>query len=332
MSKLSKGKVGIFVLVVASLVALIALAGCTGEIGASGPTGATGSTGATGPPGVDATVACQACHDAAGTVNAKLIQWTASGHGIGESWEYAGARNNCTSCHSGTGFVAWTAAGGSTSDTVADVNNTPIDCRACHQIHTTYTGADFALTTTAPVALITDATKVYDAGDSNLCAGCHQARRAAGGAAVTSTHYGPHHGPQANMFLGVSGYGDPQEVSPHYTDNGCVTCHMAADTGHDEGGHAFTASLEGCQSCHEGLDTMDRHDVQTEIKALLADLNELLEGTGAFHDGHPVVGDFTEDIVGAVYNYMFVLEDYSYGVHNSYYAKYLLEKSIADLS
>ncbi len=202
MSKLTKGRVIAFILAAVTLIAIIALAGCTGETGATGGTGSTGSTGPQGDTGVDATVACQACHDAAGTVSVKLLQWTVSGHGIGESWEYAGARDTCTSCHSGTGFVAWTAAGGDTGDTVADANNTPVDCRACHQIHTTYTVADYALTTTAAVALITDATVSYDSGVSNLCASCHQARRAAGGAGITSTHYGAHHGPQANMFLG----------------------------------------------------------------------------------------------------------------------------------
>ena len=50
------------------------------------------------------------------------------------------------------------------------------------------------------------------------------------------------------------------------------------------------------------------------------------------HDGHPVVGDFTATKVGAFFNWIYVTEDRSLGVHNSYYAKSLLEKSIADLS
>ena len=336
MKEMTRGRVVAVILAVLMLVALlVGIAGCTGDPGATGIAGPQGAQGSQGNPGEDATVACQTCHDAAGTVSAKQLQWTVSGHGIGESWEYAGARNNCTSCHSGTGFVAWTAAGGATSATVADVNNTPIDCRGCHEVHTTYTGDDWAFTTTAAVPLITDATKIYDAGDSNLCASCHQARTAAGAAAITSTHYGAHHGPQANMMLGVSGYGvsgDTKSVHYGQVENGCITCHMGDTAAIDEGGHSFAPTLDACQSCHEGLDTFDRRGVQTEVKGLLAELEELLEDTGAMHDGHPVPGSYGEVITGAYFNYIFVLEDYSYGVHNGWYSIQLLEKSIADLS
>jgi len=347
MTKLTRGRVVAAILAALVLVALLAgLAGCTGETGATGATGSQGPKGDQGDPGEDATVACQACHDEAGTVSAKQIQWAESGHGEGEAWEYAGGRNNCTSCHSGTGFVTWTAAGGPTSATVADPNNTPIDCRTCHNIHTTYTGADFALTTTAPVAMIIDATKTYDAGKSNLCANCHQARTAApvfaaGASAqnvnhIPSTHYGPHHGPQAPMLLGINGYGGDGEASPHYSqvEDGCVTCHMADDATHGEGGHTFVPTLEGCQSCHAGLDTFDRHDVQTETQELLDELKALLIQSGALNADGSVntTAEISDDTVGAYFNWIYVLEDGSLGVHNSFYAKELLEKSIADLS
>jgi len=317
------------------LLLVVGLVGCTGETGATGPVGPQGLQGPQGDPGEDATVACSACHDAIGTVNAKQIQWAQSGHGEGVAWEYAGGRVNCTSCHSGTGFVAWTAVGGPTNSTVADANNTPIDCRACHNVHTTYTGADWAFTTVAPVEMIIDASSTYDVGNSNLCATCHQSRTASGGTSITSTHYGAHHGPQANMMLGIGGYGITGDTrSSHYTqvEDGCITCHMSADTAYNLGGHNFTPSLIVCQSCHPGLDTFDRRDTQTLVKELLAELEELLDDIGAMHDGHPVVGDWGDDITGAVYNYMFVLEDGSFGVHNGWYAIELLEKSISDLN
>jgi hypothetical protein len=221
----------------------------------------------------------------------------------------------------------WTAAGGPTSDTVADPNNTPVDCRACHEIHTTYTGADFALRTTDPVAMIADDTQVYDAGNSNLCANCHQARRAAGGTEVTSTHYGAHHGPQANMLLSISGYGVDIAASPHYfqVEDGCVSCHVV------DGDHSFEVSLDACEGCH-GDPEGTIEEAQAEIMALLTELGDLLEDAGALHDGHPTVSNLGEVVTGAVFNYMFVLEDYSYGVHNFFYAQSLLEQSIADLS
>ncbi len=344
MSKLTKGRVAAFILAAVTLIAIIALAGCTGEIGATGSTGSTGATGSQGDPGVDATVACQACHSEGTGLLAKQMQWSNSGHAAGETLSYAGGRNNCSSCHGSEGFTTWMAAGGSTSDTVAVENTTPINCRTCHEIHTTYTGADFALVTTAAVTMITDDTQTYDAGKSNLCANCHQARTAppavgVGTSEVTSTHYGPHHGPQANVLLGIGGYGDPGEASPHYTqaENGCVTCHMGDGAGVDDGGHTFAPTLAGCQSCHEGLDTFDRHDVQTEIQALFDELEELLEGIGILHldeegEYHGLTGTFTEAQVAAYFNWKIVQEDGSMGVHNSYYLKQLLEDGIAGLS
>ena len=336
MLTISRGRVAAATLTAIILVALLGgLAGCTGETGASGSAGPTGPQGPKGDSGEDATIACSACHDAAGTVNAKQIQWTESGHGEGEAWEYAGGRDNCTSCHSGTGFVAWTAAGGPTNATDTDANNTPIDCRACHNTHTTYTGADWAFTSVAPVAMIIDASSTYDVGNSNLCATCHQSRTASGAAAITSTHYGAHHGPQANMMLGIGGYGVTGDTrSAHYSqvEGGCITCHMTADPTFGVGGHTFTPSLDACQSCHSGLDTFDRRDTQTDVRGLLTELEDLLEDVGAMHDGHPVVGEWGEIITGAVYNYMFVLEDASFGVHNGWYAIQLLEMSIANLS
>ncbi len=322
-------------------IALVGLSqGLAGQDGAPGPTGATGVQGVQGVAGQDATVACQSCHDDTALVSAKQRQLSFSAHGIGEIWEEEADRDNCVSCHSGTGFMAWTAAGGPTSATKADPNNTPIDCRTCHEVHTTYTDADFKLRTSTPVKMLIDAAKVYDAGSSNLCANCHQSRAAApkpGGGAKTfsSVHYGPHHGPQATMLMSLNGYGVTDDPSPHYTqaEGGCVTCHMADDAAAHAGGHTFNATLKGCASCHEGLTTFDRHGVQTTTKALLKQLEDLLTNQGVMKGGAPVTGKtFTENQVGAYWNWVYVTEDGSLGVHNSYYAEELLRKSIKDLS
>ncbi len=59
-----------------------------------------------------------------------------------------------------------------------DPNPTRQDCRACHQIHTSYTAADWALETTARVPLYAFENVTYNGGKGNLCANCHQPRRA----------------------------------------------------------------------------------------------------------------------------------------------------------
>lgn len=346
MSKLTEGRVIAFILATVTIIAIIALAGCTGETGPTGATGPTGVTGATGPPGENAIVVCQACHNAGTDLKVKQLQYGNSGHAAALTLAYAGGRNNCTSCHSSEGFTTWMAAGGATSGTVAAEKNTSINCRTCHEVHTTYTGADYALTATAPVTMITDDTVSYDAGDSNLCASCHQARTAPpavgiGTVEVTSIHYGPHHGPQANVLLGTGGYSDPGgvspqgEASPHYTqtENGCVICHMGSGAGFDDGGHTWVPTTASCQVCHEGLTTFDRHGVQTEVQALFDELEELLEDIGILHvdeegEYHGVMGTFTEAQVAAYFNWKIVQEDGSMGVHNSYYLKKLLEYGI----
>ncbi len=135
----------------------------------------------------------------------------------------------------------------------ADANPSRIDCRACHQIHTTYTDKDWALTTTDPVKLIA-ADGTYDGGMGNLCANCHQQRTAFpeakdGMVSVTSTHWGGHHGPESPLLLGIGGaLGVEGKPSAHYqkVENTCVGCHL----GGDKAIHTFVPVVETCQQCH----------------------------------------------------------------------------------
>ena len=80
-------------------------------------------------------------------------------------------------CHSGATFSAAIAEGKNfTQVETGDANPTHQDCRTCHQIHVTYTSADWALETDAPVSMVTSGA-TFDGGSGNLCANCHQARR-----------------------------------------------------------------------------------------------------------------------------------------------------------
>ena len=120
---------------------------------------------------------CMACHNDTTAITGKQTAWEESTHGTGEAYG-RGTRSSCTACHSGGGFSAMVAAG-LTPDTMdaGDPNPTRQDCRACHQIHTSYTSADWALETIAPVALYAFEGLTYDGGKGNLCANCHQPRR-----------------------------------------------------------------------------------------------------------------------------------------------------------
>ena len=61
---------------------------------------------------------------------------------------------------------------------------------------------------------------------------------------ITSSHWGPHHGPQASMLAGAGGFefdGYSYPSSPHtgLVADGCVACHMAAPQGNYAGGHTW---------------------------------------------------------------------------------------------
>jgi hypothetical protein len=279
---------------------------------------------------------CSDCHNDTTLITGKATAWAESGHGTGTAY-VRGTSSGCAGCHSGGGFSAMVAAG-QTPDTVdmGDPNPTRQSCRACHQIHTSYTGADWALETTAPVALLAVADATYEGGKGNLCANCHQPRSTIGEAdadgmiSVSSTHWGPHHGPQSAMLLGVGGAGVEGEPSDHYylVEDTCVTCHMGATAN-----HSFDPSTAACAECHDGANSFDIDGVQTEVAAMLGEVAELLKTKGLMdEDGHAVVGTYPAAEASALWNYIFINnEDKSLGVHNASYTMDLLEAAKAAL-
>jgi ferredoxin len=205
------------------------------------------------------------------------------------------------------------------------------DCRTCHEIHTTYTSEDWALTTDADVALYAFEGVTFEGGQGNLCGVCHQPRRQMvaedGIVNVSSTHWGPHHGPHTAMMLGVGGAGEVEAAVPskHYetVENTCVGCHSD---------HSFAPDLVACLECHPDAEDFNMKGSQTEIEALIEELGKALEAKGMWQDGHPVVGEYPEAEAAALWNYIFVaVEDGSRGVHNAPYSRALLEASIGAL-
>jgi hypothetical protein len=214
-----------------------------------------------------------------------------------------------------------------------DPNPTRQDCRACHQIHETFTGQDWALETTEPVDLFAYEGVTYDGGLGNLCVQCHQSRRdiaeaVDGEIEVTSTHWGPHHGPQSAMLLGIGGAGDVEgSPSAHYqmVEDTCVACHMGENRV-----HAFEPVLATCQGCHSGAEDFDINGTQTEIQELLDQLGEALIAAGWLdEEGHPAVTSIPETEAAALWNWIYIAhEDRSLGVHNPSYTRALLEISL----
>ena len=322
------------------LVFALVLAGCagaegqTGETGPAGPAGPEGPAGSAGAAPAAADMACTACHNDTSELTGKAESWSESLHGNGTTTAYAGGRASCAGCHSGGGFSAAIAAGVNNADAQesADPNPSRPDCRACHAIHTSYTESDWALETTDPVTFLAFEDTTFDGGMGNLCVNCHQPRRAIAEAEdgmieITSTHWGPHHGPQSTMLLGIAGAGDVEgSPSAHASmvEDTCVSCHMG------EGDvHTFEPDVAACLGCHADAEDFDINGLQTEVEELAAELGEKLEAAGLLHEGHPNPGTFPAEQTQAAWNWIYIaLEDKSLGVHNPAYTIALLEASL----
>jgi hypothetical protein len=177
--------------------------------------------------------------------------------------------------------------------------------------------------------------------------------------------FGTHDGPQGDMIMGVNAitYGQNIPSSPHreVVSNLCVTCHMqtlaSTDPGYlTAGGHTFEISdansgvdlTAACLPCHGQLSTFDFpvadydgdgviEGVQTEVQSLLNKLSTLLPNTNGVVDGTvktslSVKTNWAMPYLEGAYNWQFVNNDGSLGVHNTAFAVGLLKASIANLT
>ena len=318
--------------------------GPIGPAGTNGVDGVDGINGTDGTAGVDGVTECIKCHTLAHKNEIKSM-YNSSGHATGAFVGYAGGRKSCAKCHSHEGFVETQFTGHDT--TAFDVQiPTPIGCTTCHESHNTFDfendGPDYALRTSAPIELIGWDQTIDMGNSSNLCGTCHQPRRAApeadadGNFNITSSHYGPHHGPQVTVLFGFGGYEfdgiltyPDKGSSQHFKNSTCVGCHMG-EADNAKGGHSFWSSDASCSTteCHGS----NVPDMTSEIHGLLDNLAVILEGKGVLDaDHHLVPGVYPVDVAGGYYNWIMLEEDRSLGVHNPKYFRALLTNSIAKL-
>lgn len=332
---------------------LLVAVGCEREI-----TGNAQSAAAT------ASSACFDCHsDQDLSLVQARIQYENSIHFEGENVERnhlnAPYYRSCEPCHTSEGFLA-SLAGESTDGS----HFTAIHCFTCHQPHSSTEGLQVRVT--SAVSLQDGST--FDRGSANLCAECHQSRRDVTTTVVDlvelDIRFGPHHSNQADMLIGENAYEyenyDYDKSAHSLAPQGCVHCHMSQSVFETVGGHAFNMrdddkgheNITGCNddnySCHGGtVDDLDHQaeadfdwdgtteGIQAEVHGLLDSLQVLLTDAGLIgedSDGeiHPIDGRVvqTADSVGALYNWLFVEEDRSMGVHNTDYAVGLLQSAI----
>jgi hypothetical protein len=182
--------------------------------------------------------------------------------------------------------------------------------------------------------------------------------------------FGPHDGPQGDMIEGVNAitYGQalPNSAHQYVLTNTCVDCHMQTVASTDPaflkaGGHTFEMSysvvtngvtnivdkVDVCVQCHGPITSFDFpvedfdgdgiiEGVQTEVQRLLDRLTTLLPNTNGVVDGlvktPSAQTNWAPAYLKAAYNWQFVNNDGSKGIHNVPFAVGLLKASIADLT
>ena len=198
-------------------------------------------------------------------------------------------------------------------------------------------------------------------GVSNTCISCHKSRKdvtqyITAVNSLTSTHWGPHEGPNADIFTGLGGYsfaGKTYKNSTHQTLAGCASCHMGKSA--ENGGmpdHSMRVTVKTCQAagCHANATSFDVLGGQGTVRAAAGELRGLLNDAGyltrsaaAPYDAlgpadladtdlaldltRPTNG-LTADQAGAVYNYLLVARGSASGVHNPAYTKELIYDSV----
>jgi hypothetical protein len=301
--------------------------------------------------------ACTQCHDDPPN-HIHAAEWYNSAHAVTTTDPAGNA--TCVGCHTAYGFIG-RIEGWTTTNTAYMA----INCQTCHEPHGgTLPGTNapnpYIIRTMAAVTLM-DGTVVTNAGEGALCMQCHHARQNAATYASTtkgSQYFGPHEGPQADMLEGVNGFtyglAIPSSAHGSAVTNTCVACHMQTIASTDPaylhaGGHTFVNSYNGedlvgaCQQCHGSITTFDFpvedfdgsgvvQGVQTQVQSLLNELSTLLPPVGTVKASLSISSSWTQPQLEAAYNWMFVNNDGSLGVHNTAYSVGLLQASIANLT
>ena len=299
---------------------------------------------------------CAWCHDS-GTHHYYPEQWDYSGHASGN--HLYGDRSSCTPCHNGQGYID--AVNGDPQTVVEKIK---ITCATCHDPHDATNSHQLRF---VDDNVLGNGIPTNRGGNGIMCMSCHKSRRN-GVEYVEeyldhlSSHYGPHHGPQADMLYAANTYtwGETLGTSAHLSaaEDACVNCHMG-EAPVDEDGvarageHTFSMkfpdgsdNVTACEPCHgnigeefsdkklfyngswadlDGNGTVE--GLQIEIQGLLDQLAMLLPPVGST-DIDVIDSSWTLDQAAGLYNYDYVLEDRSLGVHNPVFAYELLVLSI----
>jgi hypothetical protein len=255
-----------------------------------------------------------------------------------------------------------------------------VHCTTCHNVDATndphVTGASVYVRGSFPLRVATgkadqmlierssavgvaDGTPAGKFNLGNVCISCHRSRQdvtnyITASNTLSSSHWGPHEGPQADVYSGKGGYayaGKTYGNSSHQAfTNGCVDCHMPPiDTNQGIGNHSFYAQLSACQQqgCHVNTKSFDVIGGQSAMGANLQELRVVLNTAGyltrsaaapyvplsatdlldpnfSLDQVLPGAKNVPADVAGALYNYLLLARGSANGVHNPVYTRELI--------
>jgi hypothetical protein len=127
-------------------------------------------------------------------------------------------------------------------------------------------------------------------GPGATCMWCHRSRvdvtnyLTSTGNAITSVYWGPHEGPQADLFTGVGGYeyaGQTYGEATHEQKLSCVDCHMVnvADN-RNVPDHSFNPQLSACLGCHAGATSFDINGFESQVQGAMTQIETYLNTQG----------------------------------------------------
>ncbi len=310
---------------------------------------------------------CTQCHDAP-KKHRLGSYWAASKHGILAEGGHT-SQNSCYPCHSGAAFVKFVANRLSPGYAGAADGNVPISCSVCHDPHGNSNPNQ--LRTVAVDSLMNGYVPTLG-GKGQLCMNCHRGRYSVNAKiTATAPYYGwgdrfyNHYSVQADMMFGQNGYqysgtvASTQSVHLTTTANSCVTCHMQTRTNGSSihSNHEMTMDSLGvdfvgvCTQCHAEVTTsfsqkMAKSDLDGDgtIEPFVTEVDGLLEKLKAKLPIDPSTGEPVNmkkdsltvknrpELIQGIWNYYYVKNDFSHGVHNPTYTVALLNASIGAIT
>jgi hypothetical protein len=219
----------------------------------------------------------------------------------------------------------------------------------------------------SPLFGTVEGTEAGNYGMGNACIWCHKSRKDVThyiGATtnLTSIHWGPHGGPQSDIYSGKGGYHFGTNTYNNSTHqgftNGCVDCHMpSVASNQGVGDHSFYPQLSACQKsgCHTTATSFDVGGGQSAMKGGIQELRVALNTAGwlsrsesspyveltadeledqQFQLDHvrPGATGLLPDQVGALYNYLLLARGSGGGAHNPIYVRQLIYDSVLELT